>query len=534
MENTNLMSFRSIIISVFRKKNIAIIISITGFIFTFVVLKFNTPMYTATAKLHIRGIPQVSQDFYMGLGGSRIHQTQMAIVRSDPVLRRVVETLHLDKQTPDYEKKFCSPIKYFLIDLKQKQFESAMNEVPEDRKKDILFMVAKNRLLKNLTTNLISGTDIFTIEVTDFSPAMAVAITNILSRAYTIFDQQQQLVELTQTYGKFHPSVVQLADNIDLMTKRLSGNKVSDFEALGTASVKIIEQANTDYQPVGRPKIQILLIGIIASICAGLGFAFVYDHFLDQTFKSPEQIINTLNLPLIGSVPKIYKKGKSLLISEMQTNYLYTLFLEDMADQLFVFIKTLKIKSILMSSTVKGEGCSSISSNLAILLSKQASCKTLLIDMNFANPTVSKLFAISNEPGIADILEINPTAGKNKGQLSDIIHHIDNNFDIITAGKMEMNPTALTNEHEFVDIINKLKEMYSVILVDSSNIKNNKYIEKLSQILDGTIIVISEGKVKKQIIENTLSIIRRKNVNVVGAILNNRKFPIPEFIYKRL
>ena len=536
MENNNPFSFRGIITSIFRKKNIAVTIAIFGIFSTYIAQKFQTPEYIATAKMLIKAVPQATQDFYVGLGAHRIHRTQMAIVRSEPVLRLAIEALNLKNRTPDYEKNFCNPIKFFLIDYKQKKYENLLKNLPKTRKNEFLFMMAKNNILSNLTTELLSGTDIFAIRVTDYSPTMAVWKANVLSRAYTIIDQQQQLAELTQRYGKFHPSVVQLEDNIKLMTERLSGEQLTDLSAIGTASVKIIEQATTDYTPIGRPKIQLILFGLIGSIIAGIGIAFAYDYFIDQTFKAPDDIVKSLNIPLIGSLPKINTKKKSLWVFDnAQTDYLYDEYIDDLTDQLYVFIKNLKLQSILVTSSTEGEGTTSIIANIAVLLSKQFSIKTLVIDLDLINPSIHKIFNTPQEPGIAQFLTENTNSTKKeKILLSSLINHIYENLDIITAGNITANLTNLINETSVNEFINNLKNIYQIILIDSANIRNYRYVEKISQTIDGTVFIISAGDVKKPIIGSIISAIRRKNANIVGAILNNREFPIPDFIYKRL
>ena len=128
-------------------------------------------------------------------------------------------------------------------------------------------------LKRSISTEILGNTEIFEISVKDFSAANAIEIANVLSRSYVIYDLEQQLVELNMKYGDLHPTVQQLQDNIEKMKHNLNGKEVSDMEAIGTASVKIIEQASSDYIPLGRPKMFIFLAGLAIVLGAGFGLA---------------------------------------------------------------------------------------------------------------------------------------------------------------------------------------------------------------------------------------------------------------------
>ncbi|MCU0822640.1 MAG: hypothetical protein MUC95_09260 [Spirochaetes bacterium] len=525
----NEITFRDFISIIFRQKTTIVISFCCIMIIAFIGIQMQTPLYEASVKMHIRGIGGVEASTYQSIGYFRVHITQMEIVKSEPVLRRTIEALNLHKRPLDYEKNFCHPMKRYLIDYRANKLEKIMAGMSEENREKFLFWRAQQTLNENLRTELIPHSDIIRIIVADISPEGAVAIANVISRTYSIVDQEQQLAELKQKYGDYHPVVQQLRDNITQMTQRLTGDKLPDLEAIGTASVKVIEQAMTDFEPIGKPKIIILIIALFVSIFVGLALAFIFDH-LNQTFRTPQEIITFLNLPILGTVPE---KKRKLLRHGTDQDVMVTQFNEELADQIFVFIKTLNLKSILITSVMKGEGCSNIVFSIGNYLSQQMQCNILLVDANFRYPSLHKKYDLQNGPGLINILERFvhnsdashkdknrsdeniPTENKdgNTGELNkfidtstslfeDNIHKINSSLSILTAGKTSDTSINLLDENCMNNLLAYSKERFDTVIIDCSNLRNNKDAGKIATLVDGVTVVISEGKVRSHFTED--------------------------------
>ncbi len=557
MDNNKKLGPREILAGIFRKKVFVFTASFLGIVAAYIGAEFQTPIYEATVKMHIKGISQVVVNFYEGLDSRRLHQTQIEIVKSEPVLRRAIYALNLQNVPRDLEKNYCSPIKRFYIDLTAGDGTDKIGSLLDERQREIKLNRAMDTLLSNLIIETVSGTDIFTITVQDMDPERAIAIANVISRSYTIVDQEQQLVDLQQKYGEYHPTVMQLRANINEATNKLNGQKLNDIEASGTASVKIIEQARSDYKSVGKSKKKIFLIILGIGFCLGVGLAFGFDY-IDQTLKTPDDIVNHLNMAVIGSVPKVLIYNRQKLFMDEKPDSVYTQFLDDLADQFYVFLKTQNINSVLLTSMQRGEGKSNIAANIAIRLSKQMSCKTLLIDANFSNPSLHKLFNLSGGAGLMNLIEHyrqaaprGDIAGNEPGQiqagpdaekildklriaLEQNIKKVHPNLDVLPAGNLKDFSANLIEETVVQNILEETRAKYNLILIDASNLKGNKYMDKMLFMADGVILVVGEGKNRWRIIQAYIGSLRKKNVSFIGAILNNRTFPIPKIIYNRL
>ena len=348
-----------------------------------------TPYYDANVKMLVRGQNVISSESYAPIMGS-VHMTQAEIVKSRAVLKRTAIALGLQNRAFDYEKQYCSVFKTYYIDYQVKKITKELNKFPPDKQEEMKLDAAIGDLKDRLTVSMVPGTDIFVINVAAFTPEEAVETANIISRSYTLFDQIQQLAEVRIRYGELHPTVIQLEDNIRDVTSNLSGKALPDIEAIGTASVKVIEQATSTGKPIGKSKRIILAVALLVSFVLSFGLAFVIG-FLNQTIKSPQDIVEYLNIPCIGSIPKKKRKDAYLITDDSPLTDYYD-FNEELAEQLHVFLKTQGLKSVVITSPAYNINHKFVAPNVAYFLSEIFNRRVLLVDANYNNPTFRSVF----------------------------------------------------------------------------------------------------------------------------------------------
>ena len=499
----------------FRHKAVIITTFITVMATVFIGLKLKTPVYEASVKMLISAKKQVEATYYRELAASRnaeIVITQSDIVKSRPVIERAVRATGLYGRPLDYEKEFSSPFKKGIIDFNTARLKKKLAPLSEEQKKAYLFRRAVDELQKNVKVEPIRDTNLFTISARDFSPLGAAIIANVISRSYVIFDLEQQLAELELKYGEKHLSVRQMKDSIEKMEKRLTGNPLSNIEAIGPASVKIIEQAQIPLSPTGTPKILTLALAFVMSIFLGIMLAFVFEY-MDQTLKSPRDVETFLNLPFLGSIPK--KKA-------LKKEALHTL-----SEQIYLLMKDKSLKTLLLAAALPKEGTTTIIGNLARHLSDEMKHKILIIDANLRNPGIDKMFNLEKPVGLSDVLE-------GKTDLPKVIRNMNNNLSVLPAGQTTLNPITLLDSSIMREVIKTAKKDYEIVLIDCANLNNFKDGEVISSSVDAIALIINEGRTRRQVIENAIAPLQEKKSNIIGAILNNRAFPIPKGIYERV
>ena len=460
-------------------------------------LWMRTPVYRAQVKM------LVSTQKIQGV------LTQSEIVKSTPVLSRALKAVGI--RSLDYEKQFASPLRAYLVGQGASLTNNEIRKkaINDEQKQDLLFRLALKDIGDRIKVKAVRNTSLFTVSYGDYDPYSAASIANIISRSYVIFDLEQQLSELQIKYGEKNPAVIQLRDSIDKMERGLNGKILPNTEAIGPASVKIMEQAVPPLEPSGLAKPLALALAFLASILLGLILAFIFDY-IDQTFKSPQEVEAFLGVSFLGSVPKMARS---------EAYY-------KLAEQVYFEMKDKKVKTLLVTSAMPKEGVSTIIAHLAKLMAAKPGCKALAIDANLRRPALHHLFKVPNNAGLVDILEDRSTFDKT-------VVHMSDKVSVLTAGKPDLNPVTLLESHKMTELLKNVSEKYDVVLIDGANLRETKDTLNLVPHAQGVLIVIDEGKTRKQAVRFEFEPMTDRKM-VIGAILNNRTFVIPKAIYERL
>ncbi len=494
----------------------------------FIGLELKTPVYEAKVKMLILAAKRLEASYYRELVDYRnteLALTQSEIVTSDPVIERVVSALELYKRPLSYEKKFSSALKGFLIDVNNKSSEKKIAGLSAEEKENFLFRRAVEGLKKKVKIELIRDTDLFNITVKDFDAAQAAIIANSISRSYCVFDLEQQLAEISLKYGQKHPIIKQLQKNIETMLLTLEGQKLSNIEAIGSASIKIIEQATPPLEGPTASKAFICMASVIVSILLGIMLSFAFEYF-DESFKSPQEIEKFLNLKVLGSIAK--KKGNARLSpANLKDPDFYSLSYQKISSEIYSLMKNRDLKPLLISGASKGEGASTVIANLGLCMAERLNLKTLIVDTNFRSPSMKETFKIENKYGLNDAL-------KGKVSFEEAVCKVNPNLDVLPVFEAESNLLIFLNHLNFSAFLKRAAEEYDMVLIDCANMNDFNDTDWLSYSGGAMLVVISEGIARRQALKRVLAGLKEKKINFIGALFNKRTFVIPNFIYKRI
>jgi len=517
------MTMRDYVRVLFRQKWTIITSFITVVVTVGIGLILMTPVYEANVKILVSAEKLINAPYYRDLIGYQntpVAMTQSEIVISNPVVERAVKVLGLYAKPLDYEKNFASLPRKAIIKLQAASLNKKLETLKPEQRQAYLYRLALEDLKKQIKVEPVRDTNIFTISIKDYSPVGAAILANVISRSYIIFDLEQQLSDMQMKYGEKNLAVTQLRESIAGMVKGLNGEPLPDVEAMGPASVKIIEQASMPIKPSGIPKVIIFILAVFMAVFLSVMLAFVFDY-MDQTFKSPQELEAVLGMNCMGSIAKNRKKDAY----------------EHIADQVCFEMKDRGLKSLLIAASNPREGVSTAIFHLAENVANKCRPKVLVIDANLRDPAIHKLFKIPNNEGLVDVLE-------GRSTLEKAAHKTVNNITILTSGKADMNPLTLIESNIMKELIHSAKAKYDVIFIDCSSLKNAKDAMPLSTYVDSAMIIVNEGKTRKHVaremaislgaIEDGSVPSERHKPFFLGAILANRTYPIPKWIYDRV
>ncbi len=172
-------------------------------------------------------------------------------------------------------------------------------------------------------------------------------------------------------------------------------------------------------------------------------------------------------------------------------------------------------KTVLVTSSLSGEGKSFISTNLAAAFS-QMNKKVIIIDADLRRGRLHKIFNLENKKGLSTILKNN--------EVSNIDDYIINtgikSLDVLVRGEIPINPSELLT-YKCIDIlIETLKEKYDYIIFDGVPTTGLSDSLIMAKKVDMTLIVSALNIATKELLKNTKKSLESVNANIIGVVVN--------------
>lgn len=526
--NARMITLRDYVRVLFKNKIVIMLTFVMIMSAVYIGLQFQTWAYEASVKMVVSGAKESQAVYYKGLiFPETLTKNHAQLVKSNIVLERVVKALELYKRPINYERQFYSPLKAALTDYQNKEFLVQFEKATPEQKQEFLFRNAVSSLSGHISVGQIKDSDLFEIKVRDNSQQSALTIANSVSRSYIIFDLEQQIAEMQLKFGEKYQTIVQLKNYVETLKKTLDGRLLPDIEAFGPASIKVIEQARkSGYVESGINVTFGLILAFFTSAIVSVIFAFTIEYS-SQTFDIPRDIEIFLGIPYLGSIQRLRKKSKNKLLTSGTGSIQLIQSYQTITDQVLLLIKDRKLTSLLIIDAEGSKETANIIANLGSCLAEKIGRRVLIVDANLRNPSQSKIFNISNNPGLVNILE-------GEVNFEDSIQSVGHNLYILPTKESAINPMTLLNSSAMSDVLAKAKEQFEIVLVDCVDLRNFSDAVVISSLTDGTVFIINEGKVRREVVKNAIAPLNRNKVNIIGAILNNRSYVIPKIIYKLL
>lgn len=170
------------------------------------------------------------------------------------------------------------------------------------------------------------------------------------------------------------------------------------------------------------------------------------------------------------------------------------------------------IKTIVVTSSVTGEGKSTVAGNLANILS-QDGARVLVIDADLRKPAMHYNFFISNGEGLTDVLVGN-------ADLKSVVKKVDNSLFIITSGTVPPNPSEILGSKSMENLLEELSINFDYIILDTPPVLPVTDALLLAAKADATIMVVKARKTKEKMVKQTYDELIGVRANVIGSVLN--------------
>lgn len=296
-----------------------------------------------------------------------------------------------------------------------------------------------------------------------------------------------------------------LVEAVDTLEKPRTGGT-------SPVSLSIITPAQAPTLPSAPNTRLYLLFGFIAGLAAGVGSA-VLRTTLDNRVRGEADLRRVTEAPLLGGISFDQEASKKPLLTQAAPQSPRAESFRQLRTNLQFANVSGQAKTVLITSSLPGEGKSTTATNLAIALS-EAGQSVCLVDADLRRPMVNEYLGLDRSVGLT-------TALVGGASIDDVLQPWgEGNLYVLVSGQIPPNPSELLGSQAMGHLINELEVSFDTIIIDAPPLLPVTDAAVLAQHVGGVVLVVGVQKIKQHDLEKSLKALQMVGSNVLGVVLN--------------
>jgi Mrp family chromosome partitioning ATPase len=141
---------------------------------------------------------------------------------------------------------------------------------------------------------------------------------------------------------------------------------------------------------------------------------------------------------------------------------------------------------------------------------------------------LAQFFGVTNHHGLADAL-------RQQGTIRNFTQRLrPDNLWLLSCGSVATDSPSLLSSDRLKALLAQLRKEFDYLLINVSAVVLDGAASLWGPLVDGVILVVEANSTRREVARKAKESLESANVQLLGAVLNNRTFPIPETIYRNI
>jgi succinoglycan biosynthesis transport protein ExoP len=185
-------------------------------------------------------------------------------------------------------------------------------------------------------------------------------------------------------------------------------------------------------------------------------------------------------------------------------------------------------RSVFFAAINSGSGCTWICSQIAKVLAATVSERVCIVDANFRTPSRRGLLGATNQCGLSDAL-------RSQRPLREFVRQLEpQNLWLLPCGSGPEASVSLLTSEKMRGLVAELRREFGYVLMDLPPLSTYADGTSLGHLADGMVVVLEANVTRREVALQVADRVRGMKIQILGAVLNKRTFPIPESVYHRI
>ncbi|WP_449372209.1 polysaccharide biosynthesis tyrosine autokinase [Arthrobacter psychrolactophilus] len=255
-----------------------------------------------------------------------------------------------------------------------------------------------------------------------------------------------------------------------------------------------------------------IALGLVVGLTLGIG-ATLLRTTLDTRVRSQRDLVQITQAPVLGGIAFDSDASTNPLVSGGAGQSQRAEAFRQLRTNLQFAHVSNKSKTVLVTSSLPGEGKSTTATNLAIAIAESGQ-SVALIDADLRRPMVATYLGLESHAGLttaligqADVQDLMQPWGKHE-------------LHVLTSGRIPPNPSELLGSAEMKQLILRLEQAFDSVIIDAPPLLPVTDSAVLAQQVGGVVLVVGCHTAKRPQVEKAIAALELVNADVLGVVLN--------------
>jgi capsular exopolysaccharide synthesis family protein len=317
------------------------------------------------------------------------------------------------------------------------------------------------------------------------------------------------------------------------------------YAGLRSNNIRVVDLASNLRKPTGPHRVLIVSLGAIGGCFFAVVLSFVRESFRN-TVRTPDDVKSWIGLPSLALLPAMSsasvaetvktdtgtkdlnllqtRESQAAKVGIMKCPTVESEAMRDLRTALLNVRAGNTPSVILISSSMEGEGKTTVAVNFAIALAQLG--KTCLLEADLRQPTVARVFKLDPRIGLTDVLNGSISL---LGALKTVPGH--ENLAVLPCGTIPQSPADVLSMPQMVELLDALKKKFHYVVIDSPPVIRFSDARFLSSLADEVVLVGRYGVTTRRAMQRTAELLKEMHASVAGVVLNGINFSSPDYHY---
>jgi capsular exopolysaccharide synthesis family protein len=402
-------------------------------------------------------------------------------------------------------------------------------------------------LLRNVSVEVVGDTEVLAVGYESPSPTIAATVANGFAGAYVGYRMQQARDQFTTAEAPVQSRIDDLKTQLVDLNDRISGasdqgqkdelgaqrdalvaqigvmqGRIADLESTTVqAPAEVIQRAEVPKGPASPNKGRDAALAAMLGLFLGVGFAFARERF-DDRIKSREDLEEKIGAPVLAVVPRVNgwrERDRTRLVMRTEPRSAASEAYRTLGTNIQFIASRDDVHVIVVTSALGGEGKSTTSANLAVVLARSGR-KVILVSADLRKPRIERFFGLPHDVGLSSLLSdaaMVPTI-ELPSKMLDPGH---SNMRLLPSGLPPANPAELLSSDRCAELIKLLRPLADFVIIDTPPVLAVADASIVAAYADGVLIVADGATTKHAALAQARAHLDAAGVVVIGAVYNN-------------